>query len=160
MRRACKTLLQFYPRDYREMFAAEMLVVFEEASEERRRHGSAVFVRFAVAELMGLVTGAGAEWIAKSAYALFHSGSYISGRCLPDPRLMRPAGITRESYFAAQTATAKATDLIDEAGTCVNAHQRFVLASPLRRLLILICGVLLPIHPSLCAKTRVWKRHG
>ena len=156
MRRVYKTLLRLYPRDYTELFAAEMLAAFEEVSEERRRQGAAIFLRFAVAELMGLVTGAVAEWIAKSVYTVYHSNSnYISGRCLPDPLRIRPAGLSRESYFAALHAPAKTPDLIDETGTCLNAHQTFVLASPLRRLLILICKVFLPIHPRMGAKTRV-----
>jgi hypothetical protein len=156
MRRVYKTLLRLYPRDYTELFAAEMSAAFEEAFEERRRQGAAIFLRFAVAELTGLVAGAMAELIAKSVYALYHSNSsYISGRCLPDPLRIRPAGLSRESYFATQAASAKTADLIDETGSCLNAHQTFVLASPLRRLLILICKVFLPIHPRMGAKTRV-----
>jgi hypothetical protein len=85
MRRLYKTLLRLYPRDYTELFAAEMLAAFEEVSEERQRQGAAVFLRFAIAELMGLVTGAVAELIAKSVYAVYHNNSYISGRCLPHP---------------------------------------------------------------------------
>ena len=155
MRRVYKTLLRLYPRDYAELFAAEMLTIFEEAYKDRRRQGSAVFLRFAVAELMGLASGAGAEWIAKSAYNIYHSGSYISGCCLPDPLRIRPAGV---SHFAAQRAPAKAIDLIDEAEMCVNAYQKFVFASPLKRLFILTCGVFLPIHPRRGAKTRVSNR--
>ena len=137
------------------MFAAEMSAAFEEAFEERRRQGAAILLRFAVSELMGLCAGAVAELMAKSVYALYHSNSsYISGRCLPDPLRIRPAGLSRESYFAALHAPAKTADLIDETGTCLNAHQTFVLASPLRRLLILICKVFLPIHPRIGAKTR------
>src|SRR5262245_34154675 len=155
MMRVYKTLLRLYPRDYTEVFAAEMSAVFEEAFEERRRQGTAIFLRFAVEELMGLVTGAVAEWIAKSVYSVYHNNSYISGRCLPDPLRIRPAGVSRESFFAALHAPAKSADLIDETGTCGNAHQTFVLASPLRRLFILICKVFLPIHPRMGAKTRV-----
>jgi hypothetical protein len=133
-----------------------MSAVFEEVSEERRRQGATVFLRFAIAELMGLVTGAVSELIAKSVYAVYHSNSsYISGGCLPDPLRIRPAGVSRESYFAALRAPAKTADLIDETGTCVNAHQTFVLASPLRRLLILICKAFVPIHPRMGAKIRV-----
>jgi hypothetical protein len=132
-----------------------MLTVFEEAYEDSRRQGSAVFLRFAVAELTGLVSGAGAQWIAKSAYNIYHSGSYISGCCLPDPMRIRPAGV---SHFAAHRAAPKAIDLIDETEMCVNAHQKFVFASPLKRLFILTCGVFLPIHPRRGAKRRVSNR--
>ena len=147
MKRAYKNLLHLYPKDYREVFAAEMLAVFEEASDERRGRS---LLRFALVELMSLVIGAGDEWIAKLTYGVYHSNSYISGRCLPDRQMMRPAGVTRTSYSAGQTAV----DLIDEAGMCVNAHQRLVFASPLRRLLIFTCAVFLPVHP----KARIWNR--
>lgn len=65
MKRAYRTLLRLYPRDHRDVFAAEMLVVFEQALEECRAGGWAVFLRFALAELFGLLIGAGAEWTAK-----------------------------------------------------------------------------------------------
>src|SRR5215510_9618456 len=104
MRRAYKILLRLYPGDYREIFAAEMLAVFEEASEERRRHGAIVLLRFAVVELMSLVSGSWSEWIAKMAYAVYHSNSsYINGRCLPDARKMLPPGASRESYDLLRT---------------------------------------------------------
>src|SRR4029453_5410130 len=152
MRRVYKTLLRLYPREYTELFAAEMSAVFEEAFEERRRQGGAIFLRFAVAELTGLVAGAVAELIAKSVYALYHSNSsYIIGRCLPDSLRIRPAGVSRESPFAAQAASAKTADLIDETGTCLNAHQTFVLASPLGRLLIFISKDFFPILRRMAA---------
>jgi len=77
IRRAYAALLRLYPRDHRALFAAEMLTVFEEAAEDLRGHGRAVFVRFALAELIGLVTGAGAAWIAKLTGAGHFSNSYI-----------------------------------------------------------------------------------
>jgi hypothetical protein len=67
MRRAYRTLLRLYPRDYRELFAAEMLTTFEKAAAEHRRQGLHVFVRFALAESIGLIIGAVTEWIAKLA---------------------------------------------------------------------------------------------
>jgi len=137
-----------------------MLAVFEEASEEHRRHGSIVLFRFAVVELMGLVSGAWTEWIAKTAYAVYHSNSsYINGRCLPDERKMLPSGASRGSYYLLRTAQAKMIDPIDEGEMCVNVLQRFTHASPLRRLFILICGVFLPIHQRMGGKTRGSSRH-
>lgn len=158
MRRVYETLLQLYPRDYSELFAAEMLSAFEEAFEERRRHGSAGFLRFVLAELISLVRGVRAEWIAKTAHGVYHSSSYIGNSCLPDRHVMRPAGVARKLYFVDQTSSAVAAELIDEAGMCVNAHQRFVFASPLKRLLILTCTLFLPMHPWLGTKTHVWNR--
>ncbi len=95
MKRAYGTLLRLYPRDYKALFAAEMLSAFESAAEERRGHGWMVFVRFVMAESMGLMMGAGAEWIAK-----WSTSPSVRGRCLPDLRMMRPPGVPREVWFA------------------------------------------------------------
>lgn len=95
MRRAYRVLLRLYPYDHRALFAAEMLTTFEESADERRGRGCAVFICFSLAELIGLVTGAGAEWIAK-----LTSDSSDRARCLPDLRMMRPPGVTRETFFA------------------------------------------------------------
>src|SRR5262249_2788761 len=96
LRQAYDILLRLYPRDYRISFTAEMVTTFAEAAEDRRGHGRVIFVRFAVAELIGLLIGAGAEWLAK-----FTSDSSTRGRCLPDLRVMRPPGVSREQWFGA-----------------------------------------------------------
>ena len=158
MSRVYKVLLQLYPADYADVFSPEMLAAFEQAFEEHRRLGSAGLLHFLLAELISLLRGIWAEWVAKTAYNIYHSNSYTGQRCAPDRRLMRPPGVDRESYFAEQNARAKVADLIEENAVCVNAQQRFVFASPLRRLLILTCAVFLPMHPCMSAKTRVWNR--
>jgi hypothetical protein len=86
------------------LFAAEMLNAFEKASEERRALGMPTFVQFAVAEMIGLAIGAGAEWIAK-----LTDSSSVRGRFQPDLRMMRPPGVPRELWFA---------------GACVNTDRR------------------------------------
>lgn len=83
MKRACQALLRLYPYDFRAAFAAEMMETCARAGARRR-----------IAELAGLLTGAAAEWIAKLA-----SDPSIRARHLPDLRLMRPAGMPRESWF-------------------------------------------------------------
>ena len=155
MSRVYKVLLQLYPADYADLFSAEMLAAFEQSFEKHRRHGSAGLLRFVLAELIGLLMGIRAEWVAKAAYNVYHSNSYTGQRCVPDRRVMRPAGVARESYFAEQNARARVTE---KNGACVNAQQRFAFASPLTRLLILTCAVFLPMHPCMSAKTRVWNR--
>ncbi|MGI9071007.1 MAG: hypothetical protein ACR2JB_06705 [Bryobacteraceae bacterium] len=65
-------LLRLYPAAERKLFAAEMLTVFEEAAEEQRERGWTTFVRFALAELIGLVRGAAAEWIGKFTRGWLH----------------------------------------------------------------------------------------
>jgi hypothetical protein len=77
MKRAYKTLLWLYPADYRALFAAEMLHTFEKAAEECRARRPGRFVKFVFAELVGLVTGAAAEWIAK-----LTTDASVRGRCL------------------------------------------------------------------------------
>ena len=61
MKRAYKFILLLYPRGYRDQFAEEMTGVFEEASEESRAQGWAWHVRFAFAEIAGLIGGAAAR---------------------------------------------------------------------------------------------------
>ena len=87
--RAYRFLLRLYPRDYRARFAAEMLAAFELAAEERRGLG------FVLAELAGLLAGAGSEWIAK-----LTSDRSIRGRLLPDRLRMRPPGVPWEVHYS------------------------------------------------------------
>jgi hypothetical protein len=94
MHRTYRTSLKLYPADYRASFAAGMLDTFEKAAESSRRHGRAAFVRRALAELTGLLWGIAAEWIAK-----LSTDRCVRGRCLPDLRMMRPVGVSRESWF-------------------------------------------------------------
>lgn len=84
-RRTYRTLLQLYPADYRAMFAAEMARAFDRGVEERRN---------CAAELIGVIAGAGAEWIAK-----WTTDASVRGRSLPDLRMMRPPGIPKELWF-------------------------------------------------------------
>ena len=95
MKRAYEILLRLYPRDYRAMFAAEMVSAFEEASAERRRHGRGAYLRLALAELMALAMGAGVEWIAK-----LTTDSSVRGRSLPDRLLMRPPSVPWDAHYA------------------------------------------------------------
>jgi hypothetical protein len=92
---AYKTLLRLYPADYRTRFAAEMLDTFAEANAGCGELGLLRSVKFASTELYGLLIGAAAEWIAK-----LTTDASVRGRCLPDLRMMRPPGVTRELWFA------------------------------------------------------------
>ena len=87
-------LLQLYPSDYRARFAAEMLAAFEEGAAEQRARGQWAAARFVLKELMSLLLGAAAEWETKLA-----CDRTTRGRCLPDWRMMRPPGVTREEWF-------------------------------------------------------------
>ena len=93
--KAYRTLLRLYPRDYRALFALEMQSAFERAVHERRLAGKPVFIRFLLGELIGLLSGVGAEWIAK-----LMTDKSVRGRCLPDLRMMRPPGVSQELWFA------------------------------------------------------------
>jgi hypothetical protein len=138
--RPYSTLLRLYPRDYRALFAAEMLTAFEEADRERRPSGAAVKIRFAVAELLGLVLGAWAEWTAKIAYSVYHTNSYVGCRGARDLRLMRPAGVSWESFYGVPPRWADTIDRAGDTRACVNAHQNFVSGSNLRRLVMFARG--------------------
>jgi len=82
---AYRTLLHLYPRDYFNAFAAEMLEAFESAGAARP-----------VQEFAGLLASVGREWIAK-----LTTDRAVRGRCLPDLRMMRPAGVSKEAWFSA-----------------------------------------------------------
>ena len=93
--RTYRALLWSYPEDYRAMFAAEMLDAFEKGAAEGRRQGTPAFVRFVLAEWIGLLAGSAAEWMAK-----LTTSRTVRGRSLPDLRMMRPPGIPREVWFS------------------------------------------------------------
>ena len=82
MKRACRMLLRLYPYDYRVMFADEMARAFDRLPEYRAR------------ELAGLLLGAAREWIAK-----WTTDTMVRGRVMPDVRMMRPVGVTKELWF-------------------------------------------------------------
>ena len=148
MTRAYKALLKIYPPEYRETFANEMLSAFEEILQEQNRRGALGLSLFLLTELVSIVKSALAEWIARSIYSMYHSNSYISRSCLPNRILMRPAGVARESYFVEAKPGGKDLIVLVNSEMCVNVHQRFVSASPLRRLFMLTCAVFFPIHRS------------
>jgi hypothetical protein len=114
MRRVYGALIGLYPRDYVTSFRAEMLNAFERVAEERRAQGRGAYARFVLAELGGLAIGCALEWLAK-----FTTDSAVRGRCLPDLRRMRPAGVPRELWFAGAPERA-ASDELMEAQRCVD----------------------------------------
>jgi|SRR5580693_6993751 hypothetical protein len=93
---AYRGLLRLYPRDYHDSFAKEMLNVFESATEEHCQ------TRFVLAEFAGLLVGVTKEWIAK-----LTTDRAVRGRCLPDLRMMRPAGVSKEAWFSAPALEAR-----------------------------------------------------
>jgi hypothetical protein len=92
-----RTALRLFPADYTFWFGREMLVALEMAGEEHRRRGWAAYVGHVSAELTGLVAGAAREWIAK-----LIGDKAARDRALPDWRMMRPAGVPSEVWFAGQ----------------------------------------------------------
>ena len=95
MKRAYSTLLRLYPYDYRSWFGAEMRRAFGEMVRDRLGRGRSAWMRLPVEQLTGIIEGAGAEWFAK-----LTTSKSVRGRCLPDLRMMRPAGVSREIWFA------------------------------------------------------------
>ena len=100
MRRAYAALLRLYPRDFRALFASEMLIAFERTAEEHRACGRAAFARFSATEFAGLVIACGVEWVAK-----LTTDSSIRGRYLPDRLLMRPPGVPWDVHYGPAPAT-------------------------------------------------------
>ena len=80
MRRIYLAALRLYPYDYRSRFGAEMAATFQPARPFR--------------ELGGLLLGAAREWIDKRS-----TPAWIRGRHLPDVRMMRPAGVSKQDWF-------------------------------------------------------------
>ena len=116
MKRAYDILLRLYPADYRALFAPEMSTAFEEAAEESRNRGWDVFARFALAELAGLVIGAGTEWGAKFTAAICHSNISPSAAAHRLLQKMRPPGVSRDSFY-------KIIDLVDESAIRMDLYQ-------------------------------------
>ena len=87
-------LLRLYPRDFAVAFAAEMLRCFQKAYRESHRRGPRYLTRFVLQETSGLLVGAALEWFAK-----LTTNERVRGRCLPDLRFMRPAGVDWNAWF-------------------------------------------------------------
>jgi hypothetical protein len=83
MKRAYRILIRLYPYDYRALFGDEMTRTFDQLAEDRH-----------AGELAGLLIGAAREWIAKRT-----TDTMVRGRALPDLRMMRPVGVTKELWF-------------------------------------------------------------
>jgi hypothetical protein len=81
MERIYRALLRLYPYDFRLWFGAEMVHAFAQSPAP-------------LPELAGLVAGAAAEWFAK-----WTGDRDARARALPDWRMMRPAGISKEVWF-------------------------------------------------------------
>ena len=94
-RRAYRALLRLFPGDYRSCFETEMLDAVECASEEWRARGAFAHARFVCLELLSLTASLPMEWIAK-----LTTSRSVRARSLPDLRMMRPAGVSRELWFA------------------------------------------------------------
>jgi len=99
MTRIYRTLLGLYPREYRTLFAKEMLSAFEDACAEYRRRGLCEFVRFGAAELVGLVVEAEAQWVAKTKHVVFHSRNSGDCCCVPDIAKARPPWVARDTHY-------------------------------------------------------------
>jgi hypothetical protein len=119
MVRAYRILLGIYPADYRALFAEEKSHVFEKAYEEYRDRGWSETVRFAIGETIGLLVGAGGEWAAKLTTDRSHRGRY-----LPDLRMMRPPGVSKELWFSGAGMSVGQSALADEVAGEVMAAQR------------------------------------
>jgi hypothetical protein len=85
-------LLSLYPKDYQFRFSSEMSRAFEAAAAEHLALGRTAFARFIAVELIGLLRGAGSEWITK-----WTTDTSVRSRYLPDLRMMRLPWVPREN---------------------------------------------------------------
>jgi len=97
-----RTLLRLYPRAHREKFGDEMEAVFEQAAEERRGQGWRYFARFLIAEMFGVLRGAGAAWIAggRGAIAIGMPNDAASAQALIEANLRRMERAVATHQFA------------------------------------------------------------
>jgi hypothetical protein len=91
--RIYRSLLQLYPFDFRLWFGAEMIRAF---TAGQHRQGFLARLRFLLPELASLVSGAATEWFAK-----WTADPVVRARTMPDWRMMRPAGISKQDWFGA-----------------------------------------------------------
>ena len=94
MERIYRVLLGLYPHDFRLWFGAEMEDAFAKSAAGVGLQGRAVRLGFVMAELSGLTAGAMVEWFAK-----WTGDRDARARSLPDWRMMRPVGISKEAWF-------------------------------------------------------------
>jgi hypothetical protein len=87
--------LRLFPADYRAALADQMLRTFDEAACDLGRMRAPAAVRFVAREFVSLFRAIGEEWFVK-----LTSDAAARGRCLPDCRMMRPPGVTREQWSA------------------------------------------------------------
>ena len=104
MERIYRALLGLYPYDFRLWFGAEMSDAFARSSAglrtgprprtRPRTREYPRYLRFVLGELGSLVAGSAAEWFAK-----WTGDRDARARSLPDWRMMRPVGISKEVWF-------------------------------------------------------------
>jgi hypothetical protein len=97
--RACRALVAIYPHDFRARFSAGMLDALEAAARDHRHAGALARFRFGCVEAASLTLGCVREWAAK-----LTTDRAARGRCLPDLRMMRPAGVGRREWFESSGA--------------------------------------------------------
>jgi hypothetical protein len=71
-----------------------MSTAFEKSAVEHRVRGRAIYMGFALKELVGVAVGAAAEWAAK-----LRTDTSLRGRSLPDLLMMRPPGVPWEVHY-------------------------------------------------------------
>jgi hypothetical protein len=109
---AYRALLRLYPRNHRMCFGAEMRSVFEESAREHRSRGRAAYLRFALAEMGGLVIGLAMAWSLK-----------LAGRAyVHDPQLIRRA-TARPLPHEVQQAQDRVTSNLNGLLHAISHHQ-------------------------------------
>ena len=67
MRRAYELMLALYPPEYRQKYAREMALVFEQIERDHRVLGTARYLHFLCGEIVGVISAAAGIWACKTA---------------------------------------------------------------------------------------------
>jgi hypothetical protein len=78
MRRAYRMLLRLYPRKHRRQFEDEMLAVFTQTANDRRKQGWRAYTSFMFRECFGLLAGACKEMPALPGFAPYLGGILVA----------------------------------------------------------------------------------
>src|SRR5439155_24269260 len=103
--RAYALALRLFPADYRANLGAPMLTAFRDSVRARRPMPRLSALRFLAAEFAALASAIAAEWLAK-----LTTDAATRGRYLPDCRMMRPPGVTRDEWAAGLDAIGDGVD--------------------------------------------------
>jgi hypothetical protein len=91
-------LLRLYPLDLRILYGHEMMAGLSCALADARTRGRLAVLRCVARELGWLLVDAAAERV-----ATWQSHPSFHGRCLPDPGVVRPPGVSKREWYRSES---------------------------------------------------------